>query len=198
MNFDDKGNDYFLHNFKDESGNGASAPSETSSTGSTPTGSTGTTDAPAGHERPASTGFTFPEADARTSAPHMVEKKRKRRHGWRWFFLIVFLALGVTVYIRYFVPYATESRTTGYVTRVEKRGIIFKTFEGEMISQSQLTDTTRVYSRDFYFSIPDDSLARVIQSYEGTGRPVTLTCKRYFGTLPWRGASKIVVTSIDN
>ena len=67
-----------------------------------------------------------------------------------------------------------------------------------MISQSQLTDTTRVYSRDFYFSIPDDSLARVIQSYEGTGRPVTLTCKRYFGTLPWRGASKIVVTSIDN
>ena len=180
MKFDDKGNDYFLHNFKEEQ-------------------NTTTTDS-----QPSQNGFTFPEAgngtgnnnDNPTPAAQPAVKKRKR-HGWRWFFFILFVILGVAVYIRYFIPYATESRATGYVTRVEKRGIIFKTFKGEMISQSQLTDTTRIYSRDFFFSIPNDSLARVIQSYEGTGQPVTLTCKRYFGTLPWRGASKIIVTAVD-
>ena len=58
----------------------------------------------------------------------------------------------------------------GFVTLVEKRGIIFHTFEGEMVSESQLADTQRVYSRDVYFSIPDDNLARRLQQYQGAVR----------------------------
>lgn len=188
MDFDDKGNDYFLHKFNDDSdGGGSSQPSSDTVVNET-------VDNP-GNKSGNTTQFSFTESGNENDANG---KKKHKHHGWRWFFFILFVALGVTVYIRYFVPYATESRTTGFVTRVEKRGIIFKTFEGEMISQSQLTDTAHVYSRDFYFSIPNDSLARVIQSYEGTGCPVTITCKRYFGTLPWRGTSKTIAVSIDN
>ncbi|MCM1137801.1 MAG: hypothetical protein NC221_03710 [Duncaniella sp.] len=187
MDFDDKGNDYFLHKFNEETDGGDSTQVSSDSSGSQTVGIT--------EDKPTSGEFTFPEAEKNNGK---VEKRKHKRHGWLWFFFILFVALGVTVYIRYFVPYATESRTTGFVTKVEKRGIIFKTFEGEMISQSQLTDTAHVYSRDFYFSIPNDSLARVIQSYEGTGCPVTITCKRYFGTLPWRGTSKTIAVSIDN
>lgn len=194
MNFDDKGNDYFLHNFKDNGQDETNTPQASADASEEAAGSSAT--------QPKTNGFTFPEAENNAggndgSGSKPAVKKRKR-HFWRWFFFILFVILGVAVYIRYFVPYAIESRTTGYVTRVEKRGIIFKTFEGEMISQSQLTDTARIYSRDFYFSIPDDSLARVIQSYEGTGKPVTLTCKRYFGTLPWRGSAKVIATAVDN
>lgn len=174
MNFDDKDNDYFLHNFKE--GEGES------------------------HEKSPEPTVTRPDAGGTTidfTTTGSVEKPRRRRHGWRWFFFIVIVALGVTVYIRYFVPHVTESRSVGYVTNVEKRGILFHTFEGEMIMPAQLADTSHVYSRDFTFSIPDDSLARVIQSYQGTGKKVALTCKKYYGTLPWRGASKTVVTSIE-
>lgn len=189
MDFDDKGNDYFLHKFNDDSKSENSSQSASDTQENEPVEKSG-------KNSESSTGFTFPEGQSQGNEAKCG--KKRKHHGWRWFFFILFVALGVTVYIRYFVPYATESRTTGFVTRVEKRGIIFKTFEGEMISQSQLTDTAHVYSRDFYFSIPNDSLARVIQSYEGTGRPVTLTCKRYFGSLPWRGASKTIAVAIDN
>lgn len=188
MNFDNNDNDYFLHDFKG---------------GDTQPGNSGnSSNSGAGNS---ASGFTFPETSQETggtgnqqgSSSITPTPAKRKRHGWRWFFIIMFAALCVTIYIRYFVPYATESRTTGFVTRVEKRGIIFKTFEGEMISQSQLTDTTRIYSRDFLFSIPDDSLARELQTHEGSGRPVTITCKRYFGTLPWRGASNTIVTAIE-
>lgn len=125
--------------------------------------------------------------------------KRKRRRAHRrlfWFFLIVFIVLCTAFYIRYFVPYTSETLTTGYITLVEKRGLFFKTFEGEMISESVLADTAKVYSRDFYFSIPNDSLGRLVQSYQGTGKRVTLTTQKYYGTLPWRGSQKSVVTAV--
>ncbi|MDE6859860.1 MAG: hypothetical protein K2J65_05565 [Duncaniella sp.] len=185
MNFDDKGNDYFLHDFK--AGN-----ADTSNTGNNGNGTSGQ-DTP---------GFTFPEAERNgtgqgVSAQAQQPVKRKKRHRWFWFFFILLVIFGVFFYIRYCSPYVVESRTAGFVTRVEKKGYIFKTYEGEMISQEQLTDTTRIYSRDFLFSIPNDSLARVIQSYQGTGRPVTIICNRYLGTLPWRGESNTIAVAVE-
>lgn len=128
-----------------------------------------------------------------------VAPERHQRRRWVRpliiFVVVVVAALSVAFYIRYVNPYADNARTAGYVTNVERRGIFFKTFEGEMISEQALTDTTRVYSRDFSFSVDNDSLAQLIQSYQGSGRKVEVTCKRFYGTLPWRGASKNVVTS---
>ena len=132
--------------------------------------------------------------------PASDDQKRKRRgcgKFWIWFFLIVALVLGATVAIRYFLPYTTDSQMRGYVVSVERRGIIFKTFEGEMVSHSALEDSTRVSAREINFSIPSDSLARVLQSYQGTGRPVTVTLERYYGTLPWRGASPTVAVAVE-
>lgn len=127
----------------------------------------------------------------------------KRRSPWRRrmtvALLILLCVLGTALYIRYWVPYADDAQVTGYVTNVERRGIIFRTYEGEMITESALTDTTRVYSRDFAFTIPDRELALKLRSLQGTGRKVTLLYRRYYGALPWRGASINVVTElVDN
>lgn len=182
MKFDDSDEDYFLHDFsrKDrqtEEGQRHSptpAPSDPAA-------------------RPAAPTFDFSDGGSDSGpSPEHEAARRKRGHGWLWFFLVVAVVLAAALTIRYFVPYVTESRVTGYVTLVEKRGIVFPTFEGEMVSESQLADTTRIYSRDLSFSIPDDDLALRLQQYQGTGRPVTVTFKRYYGTLPWRGASNTV------
>ncbi len=126
--------------------------------------------------------------------------RRSRRGGcgfFAWFFVIVIASLAVAFYIRYYIPHTTDSRTRGYVTVVEKRGILFKTFEGELVPETQISDSSRIYSRDFQFSIPDDSLGRLLQSYQGTGRPVTITTKKYYGSLPWRGATNTILTDIS-
>lgn len=182
MKFDDSDNDYFLHDFsKDGKEAPTTPPSESESR----------------HDSTQSVSQAFPTFDFTGSGPATDTVRRHRKKvKWKIYsFLIIFVILAATVGIRYFVPYVTESQVTGYVTLVERRGIIFRTFEGEMVSESQLADTGHVYSRDVYFSIPDEELARKLQKYQGTGTPVTLTMKKYYGTLPWRGASKNIVVS---
>lgn len=107
------------------------------------------------------------------------------------------LILGVAFWLRYVNPYATECRVKGYVTAVEKRGIIFKTYEVDVVSEAALTDTARIYSHNLSFSLADPALVNHLQRMQGTGKPVTLRYKKYFGTLPWRGASKNVIDQVN-
>lgn len=169
MNFDDNNPDFFLHDFEKEGRTG------------------GDTDP---NRRVVDFGSESPQTPPR-------QQRRGCRKGWIWFFAILLTVLGVTVYVRYFTPYVTDSRATGYITNVERRGIFFKTFEGEMISEAALTDTTRVYTRDMSFSIPSDSLALRLQNLQGSGRPVRLTFERYYGNLPWRGATNCILVGIE-
>lgn len=127
--------------------------------------------------------------------------RRPHRRGRRvvaWVVVVCVVILGITGYFRYFNPYVTESRIDGYVVNVERRGIIFKTYEAEIISESALTDTARIYSRTLTVSIPSASLAHKLQAMQGSGRRVSLVTERFYGMLPWRGASTTVVTSVSD
>ena len=124
-------------------------------------------------------------------------RRRKLRRALIWIAVLIVAASGAAGYVRYFLPYADDALATGYVRNVERRGLLFKTYEGELLTHEALTDTARIYQRDFTFSVPDDSIARLIQSYQSTGRQVTLTFERYYATVPWRGASKNVVTGVE-
>lgn len=125
---------------------------------------------------------------------------RKGRHGCRkaliWIVSIAVVALGATFYLRYFNPYATDARLTGCVLSVEKRGMIFKTYEAEIVTCDALTDTTHVYTRERSMTVASDAVARRLQALQGTGRPVTVSYERFYGTLPWRGSSTSVITAI--
>ncbi|MDE6587583.1 MAG: hypothetical protein K2K40_04535 [Paramuribaculum sp.] len=128
------------------------------------------------------------------------EAPRRRRGRARrvvaWIIAVCVVVLVALCYFRYFNPYATESRIDGYVVNVERRGLLFKTYEAEIISESALTDTTRVYSRTLTVSIPSATLAHRLQAMQGSGRRVSLVTERFYGMLPWRGASTTVVTGI--
>lgn len=136
-----------------------------------------------------------------TPSPAAASAPRRRHRGRKFLFIVALLAIicgGVAFYLRYCSPYVTDARVTGYITSIEKRGFVFKTFEGEMVTESSLTDTVRVYSRPMAFSVESDSLARRLQALQGSGRPVTLTYERYNATLPWRGSSVNIITAINN
>lgn len=140
--------------------------------------------------------FTDDIADDAAKAAEQSKPKKHKSHFWAWALAVIIIGLGVTCYFRYFSPYITEARVTGYVTQIERRGMVFKTFEGQMITESALTDTTRIYSRDFSFSVTNPSVVRELQNLQGSGKPVTLEYERYYATVPWRGSQPIVVTGI--
>ena len=134
-----------------------------------------------------------PETPETPQPPHRRSHRMKRMFWWS--VVIILFVLGIGFWIRYINPYETDMHETGYVVDFKRQGVIFKTWEGQMVVQSSLVDTTRTYSRDFSFSVDDDALAGRMSAMKDTGVPVKVTYKRYWGMLPWRGASTCIVTS---
>ena len=104
--------------------------------------------------------------------------------------------LGWWVYQYYFHPYRV-SQEKGWIMKVSNEGTLFKTVEGEMISEGYIEDTIAAMHTDFEFSIPSDSLAREAMRWAGNGKRVILTYDEYKGKVLWRGNSRHVVTNIE-
>ena len=125
-------------------------------------------------------------------------KRRSRIPFWVWLVCgLIVVGLVVGCWIRYFSPYVEDATQFGYVEGIEKRGMIFKTYEGTLIPYKELMDTTRIYNRDFVFSVADQKTATTLKQALYNTTPIRVSYKKYYATVPWRGASKIVVTSAD-
>ena len=117
---------------------------------------------------------------------------------WIWIVCgVIVVGLIVGCWIRYFSPYVEDATQFGYIENIEKRGTIFKTYEGTLIPYRELMDTTRVYSRDFIFSVENEKTATLLKKALYEAKPLRVSYKKYHATVPWRGASKIVVTDAD-
>ncbi|MDE6142997.1 MAG: hypothetical protein K2F94_02845 [Muribaculaceae bacterium] len=118
---------------------------------------------------------------------------------WLWLGVAVVLVVFVLAcWMRYFSPYIEEATQYGYVESVERRGTVFKTYEGVLLPYKELTDTTRIYSRDFIFSVANRGDYRKLRQAQRDCRPVRVEYRRYHATLPWRGSSKTVITGVDS
>ncbi len=116
--------------------------------------------------------------------------------------LLALIAIGMAVFLAwwvwqyYFHPYRI-SQEKGWIMKVSNEGSVFKTVEGEMISEDYVQDSLLRMSSDFKFSITNDSLVRDAMGFAGDGRRVVLTYNEYKGTVLWRGNSKFIVTKIE-
>lgn len=130
-----------------------------------------------------------------------TENRHPRRHRLRkvliWTAVIGVIVLGAAFYLRYCAPYATDAVMRVYVVNVEKRGLVFKTFEAQVVAVDALADTSQIYSHPEQFTLPSEQIAQTLQSVQGQKIPVTLHYEKYYATLPWRGSSKWVVTSVS-
>jgi DNA-binding transcriptional regulator of glucitol operon len=108
--------------------------------------------------------------------------------------MVVFL--GWWMWQHYFSPYRV-SQHKGWIMKVSNEGTLFKTYEGEMISDAYVEDTIVAMHSDFSFSIPTDSLAREAMRWSQDGQRIILTYNEYKGAVLWRGNSRHVVTKIE-
>ena len=129
------------------------------------------------------------------------EHIRPAARSWKmWLMLIgfgVIIGVCVALYLRYFTPYVEQSVQYGYVEKIERKGSIFKTFEGVFLPYKSLADTIEPYAGDLQFSADDDHLAAELRRLQLSNIPARIEYKTYKGALPWRGESKIVITAVD-
>ena len=132
-------------------------------------------------------------------APDSLKPIPKKANGFkrfvRWFTFILLLVLGVFVYWKYYFNYGDGGYRTGILQKFSHRGNIFKTYEGELVLSSlATTNNVALASEKFLFSVVSDSIAKVIQNYDG--KRVKLHYIEKNGTLPWRGDSRYIVDGV--
>ena len=108
--------------------------------------------------------------------------------------IIIFLGLLIFGYIRFYVPFSNSGVKAGMLNNVMHKGVIFKTYEGELIQSGFRPGQSGLQSNEFRFSIEDKELAIRLMSM--SGQNVKLHYKEFYGALPWRGYTKFIVDSI--
>ncbi|WP_209328912.1 hypothetical protein [Lunatimonas salinarum] len=102
--------------------------------------------------------------------------------------------LSIVIWWRYYFVFA-EGVKAGNLNYFEKKGFIFKTWEGRLVQDGfQSPNPGDLQSNEFRFSTNSDSVAVILE--RSGGQFVELRYKEYLNPLPWRGASKYEVTEI--
>ena len=118
---------------------------------------------------------------------------------WKWKLAaavgVIVILIGVWGW--FLRPYADSAVKYGYISNMERRGSIFKTFEGTMIPYKELGDPNPLYFQQLPFSVSSDSLAAHIKRMMLGCVPVRVEYETYRSPLPWKGEQKMVVVKAD-
>ena len=106
-------------------------------------------------------------------------------------YFILTIILSITVYFT-FVYYATYSEgvRAGELIKVSHKGILFKTWEGEI---SRGISGAKIFS----FSVLDSDKQVIEDLKELQGQYVKVTYKERYRTFPWWGESHYFITKVE-
>jgi hypothetical protein len=109
------------------------------------------------------------------------------------FGLILFISLAIFIYVRFFFVFS-EGVKAGELNYFEKKGILFKTYEGRLVQAGFQSPTAgALQSNEFRFSTVGGVSTQLERA---SGKFIEVRYKEYFGALPWRGASNYVVFEV--
>ena len=121
-----------------------------------------------------------------------VVKKTKKVFRWTGYALILILVS--FIYFKYFFTYS-EGYRAGLLQKFSNKGVVFKTYEGELILSSvSSTANVALASEKFQFSVLKRDVSPMFDTLQGRNVIVHYIEKK--GIVPWRGDSKYLVDSI--
>ena len=127
----------------------------------------------------------------------VAKEQPKKKSGLRKFLLrfslLALLVLAFLVYWFYFNVYSDGERT-GLLTKLSRKGNIFKTYEGEVLIGNFQQAPNVMVPEKFYFSVKNEKLADTLMKLQG--KVISLKYAQYRKTLPWRGESVYIVSDL--
>jgi len=124
---------------------------------------------------------------------------RKKRHFLRYLLIILLLIVIGFFAFAYYGVY-DEGVRAGNVVRISKKGVVFKTFEGQLNLQSfGALKNTSPFAETFDFSVEKKKkdVVRELEAVALSGERVNLHyIKRYMG-FPWRGNTKYFIVEVE-
>jgi hypothetical protein len=122
------------------------------------------------------------------------KKKSGFKKFLRWFAFIAIVVLAFIFWWQYYYTFSSGLQG-GKMQKISYKGNIFKTWEGYLLISLSTTDNNfTLTSKEFPFSVKSDSIAHVLEKYEGKRVKVRYDQKN--GTLPWRGDTPYIVYEV--
>jgi hypothetical protein len=119
---------------------------------------------------------------------------RKSKMFFKWLLILIVISGCIFIYWKYFFTYS-EGYRAGLLQKFSSKGMIFKTYEGEMILSSvSSTRDVALASEKFLFTLTNKSLVRQFDTLQGN--MVIVHYRQKNGTLFWRGDSQYLVDSV--
>jgi hypothetical protein len=130
-----------------------------------------------------------------TNTPGKASVIKKKIRKYLYLALTLFiLIVGLYVYWSFFFTFSDGYRA-GLLQKFSRKGTVFKTYEGEMILSSvQSSKNVALASEKFLFSVADGEVALQLERLQGKNVVVHYTEKNR--TLPWRGETTFIVSSV--
>lgn len=111
-----------------------------------------------------------------------------------WILFVLVIVFAAFIYFKYAFDYSKGYRA-GLLQKFSEKGVLFKTYEGEMILSSVQSNTNvAIASEKFLFSVADKAVAKQLEQIQG--KNVVVHYREKKGTLPWRGESPYIVDSV--
>jgi hypothetical protein len=112
----------------------------------------------------------------------------------KWLLILVVIIGSVLIYWKYFYTYS-EGYRAGLLQKFSHKGVIFKTYEGEIILSSVSSNRdVALASEKFLFTVTNKSLMRQFDTLQG--QPVIVYYRQKNASLFWRGDSPYLVDSV--
>jgi hypothetical protein len=130
--------------------------------------------------------------------PEVLKPLPKKAGGFktfvRWFTFILLLSLALFGYWKYYFTYS-DGLQGGKMQKISKKGNVFKTWEGYLLTSiSTDNNNLSLLTKEFTFSVTSDSIAHVLENYDG--KRVKVRYQQKNGSLPWRGDSQYIVYEV--
>ena len=125
---------------------------------------------------------------------------RKKGHIFRNLFIIILVIIIGIFTVSYYGIY-DEGVRAGNVVRISKKGIIYKTYEGQLNLQSfgALKGSASPFLETFDFSVEKNrpEIIRELEAVALSGERVNLHYIKRYTKFPWRGETKYFITSVE-
>jgi len=119
---------------------------------------------------------------------------RKTKKATKWTLITLSVVLILFIYFRFFYNYS-EGYRAGLLQKFSNKGVIFKTYEGEMILSSVSSNRdVALASEKFLFTMTNKDIVRQFDTLQG--EMVIVHYREKMGRLFWRGDSKYLVDSV--
>ncbi len=124
----------------------------------------------------------------------LEQVKQKARRAFRitmWTLLIagILTAIGYYIYRNYTI---SEGTRTGVLYKISKKGVMFKTYEGQLLLAGSVMMTQQ---STWDFSAKNSSVYEALQKYEG--KTVKCYYRQKVDAFPWQGDTDYIVEKVE-